>query len=119
VRLLLDEHFSPRIAEQLRGRGFDVVAVVEQDELRRLADEDLLRWSRANERAIVTENVKDFLPIHGQFLSQGEPHCGIILTSPSKFPRGSAGVGRLVKALARLLESRAGKADLRSDVLWL
>lgn len=119
MRLLLDEHFSFRIAEQLRGRGFDVVAVVERHELRQLSDEDLLRWSHANERAIVTENVREFLPIHGRFLVQGEPHGGIVLTSPSKFPRNNDGVGRLVKALARLLESRAGKSDLRSDVFWL
>lgn len=119
MRLLLDEHFSFRIAEQLRGRGFDVVAVVERDELRQLSDADLLRWSHANERTIVTENVRDFLPIHGDFLNHGEAHSGIVLTSPSRHPRTSAGIGALVGALTRLLESRAGRGNLRSDVMWL
>jgi len=30
VRLLLDEHYSPAIALQLRERGYDVVAVTER-----------------------------------------------------------------------------------------
>ena len=119
MRLLLDEHFSFRIAEQLRGRGFDVVAVAERAELRQMGDEDLLRWAHANGRAIVTENVQDFLPIHGEFLKGGEPHSGIVLTSSQKFPRSTAGIGPLVSALARLLEEQADGKDLQSDVLWL
>ena len=104
---------------QLRGKGFDVVAVAELNELRQMSDEDLLRWSHANERALVTENVQDFLPIHGEFLNHGEPHAGIVMTSPNKFPRSTAGIGTLVTALARLLEERADVGRLESDVLWL
>jgi hypothetical protein len=119
VRLLLDEHFSFRIAEQLRGRGCDVLAVGESSELRQMSDEDLLRWSHVQRRAIVTENVQDFLPIHGEFLNHGEPHSGIVLTSPHRFPRSTAGIGTLVGALAKLLEERADRETLQSDVLWL
>lgn len=119
MRLLLDEHFSFRIAEQLRGRGFDVLAVAERTELRQMSDADLLRWAHAHERAVVTENVQDFLPIHGEFLVHGEPHSGIVLTSARKFPRSNAGIGTLVVALAALLEQRAGTGSLQSDVRWL
>ena len=119
MRLILDEHFSFRIAEQLRGKGFDVLAVAERGDLRQMGDEDLLRWSRADERTLVTENVQDFLPIHGEFLNHGEPHAGIILTSSSKFPRSTAGIGPLVTALARLLQERTDRRCLESDVLWL
>jgi predicted nuclease of predicted toxin-antitoxin system len=119
VRLLLDEHFSFRIAEQLRKRGCDVVAVAERTDLRQMSDEDLMRWAHANERAVVTENVQDFLPIHAELLNHGEPHSGIVLTSPHKFPRSTAGIGTLVTALAKLLDERADRGPLRSDVLWL
>jgi predicted nuclease of predicted toxin-antitoxin system len=119
VRLVLDEHFSFRIAEQLRGKGFDVLAVAERNELRQMGDEDLLRWARANQRTLVTENVQDFMPLHGEFLTHGEPHAGIVLTSSSKFPRSMAGIGPLVTALAGLLKERADRGFLESDVLWL
>ncbi len=119
MRLVLDEHFSFRIAEQLRKKGCDVVAVAERAELREMSDKDLLRWAHANERAVVTENVQDFLPIHGEFLNHGEPHSGIVLTSPHRFPRSTSRIGALVKALAKLLQERGNEGAIRSDVRWL
>lgn len=119
MRLVLNEHFSIRIADQLRGGGFDVVAVAERAELRQMSDEDLLRWAHGNERALVTENVQDFLPIHGEFLNQGEPHSGIVLTSPHRFPRSTAGIGTLVTALARLLQELGDDRAMQSDIRWL
>jgi len=119
LRLVLDEHFSFRIAQQLRKRGRDVVAVAERAELRQMSDEDLLRWAHEHERAVVTENVQDFLPVHGEFLRQGEPHSGIVLTSPHRFPRSSAGIGTLVRALAELLQDRGSRGPMPSDVRWL
>ncbi len=119
MRLLLDEHFSPRVAEQLRKRGCDVVGAIERAELLGLSDEELLRWASKDARAVVTENVRDFLPIHGWFLNHGEQHCGLILTSPRKYPRTEDGFGNVVTALAKLLADRPGSSSLRSDVLWL
>ena len=119
MRLLLDEHFSFRIAEALRKRGHDVVAGVERAELREMPDEELLRCAHANGRVLVTENVRDFLPIHARFLNHGELHSGLVLTSVRKFPRTAAGFGLLIGALAALLERRPGDGSLRSDVLWL
>jgi predicted nuclease of predicted toxin-antitoxin system len=119
VRLILDEQFSHRIAEQLRSRGCDVIAVTERSDLREMNDEDLLRWAHRDGRALVTENVQDFLPIHGRFLSQGEEHSGLVLTSNRKFPRTAAGFGPLVAALGRLLVERAGAMSLGSDIAWL
>ncbi len=119
MRLLLDEHFSHRIAEQLRQSGCDVIAGCELPELQGIGDEELFGWACRHERALVTENVQHFLRIHGQLLNRGEQHYGLVLTSPRKFPRTSAGIGALVTALAKLLADRPGSASLRSDVLWL
>jgi predicted nuclease of predicted toxin-antitoxin system len=119
LRLLLDEHFSFRIAEALRTRGHDAVAMCERPDLREMPDEDLLRCAHANGRALVTENVQDFLPIHGRFLAHGEQHSGLVLTSDGKFPRTRAGTGRLIAALAGLVASRRGPDALGSDVVWL
>lgn len=119
MKLLLDEHFSHRVAEQLRKRGCDVIAVVEQVELREMCDDDLVRWANEKSRAIVTENVQDFLPIHGHLLTEGEAHAGLVLTSPRTFPRSGAGIGPLVTALTKLLTEHPDDDWLRSDVFWL
>jgi predicted nuclease of predicted toxin-antitoxin system len=54
TRLLLDEMFHPRIAEELRARGHDCLAVVADADLRRSSDEDLLQRAAGDGRALVT-----------------------------------------------------------------
>lgn len=120
MKLLLDEHYSPRIAGQLRKRGFDVIAQHEiQDLAGAVGDDDLLRWASRDRRALLTENVQDFAPLHEQFLMQGERHGGIVFTSARKFPRSRAGIGPLVAALAGFLKARPGDGALESSVWWL
>ena len=54
MRLLLDEHYSPLIAEHLRARGHDVTAVVAQPSLAGLADRTLILAARRDGRALLT-----------------------------------------------------------------
>jgi hypothetical protein len=114
--LLLDEHFSPEVAEQLSAQGADAVAVAAVPELRQMGDEELLRWAVAERRALVTESVRDFAPLHGAFLNAGEEHFGLVFTSAVRFPRRRSGIGALVRALAALASEAP---DLRSDTYWL
>lgn len=120
---MLDEHYSFAIAEQLQQRGIDAIPVAEHvaaamAELRGTPDEELLRWARQQGRVLVTENARDFMPIHQQFLNRGKVHAGILFTSPRRFPRHSAAFGPLVKAL---VEYALGPdaPDLEGDVAWL
>ncbi|MBV8526702.1 MAG: DUF5615 family PIN-like protein [Candidatus Dormibacteraeota bacterium] len=117
MRLLIDEMHSPAIAEQLRARGHDAVAVQDVSGLAGLSDSALLTWSHDRERAIVTENVVDFLQLHADCLRSGERHSGIILASNAAYPRAKAStLGALVNALDRLLM----QVDrLETDVRWL
>ena len=117
VRLLLDEHFSPEIARQLRSRGHDVVAARERSELRGLPDRDLLARASGDRRAIVTENVADFAELHRQSVLRGARHAGPIFTSPRRFPRNRRGIGKLVGALDGLLTD--GPRDLIGQTWWL
>jgi hypothetical protein len=114
--LLLDEHFSPEVAEQLCAQGIEALAVAAVSALRHMGDEELLRWASAEGRALVTENVRDFAPLHGSFVNSGEDHCGMVFTSPVRFPRRRSGIGALVRALAALAVEAP---NLRSDTYWL
>jgi hypothetical protein len=123
VKLVLDEHYSPAIAEQLRQWGYDVIPVTERveatlAELRRKPDEELLRWSHAEGRVLVTENIRDFMRLHHAFLERGELHSGLLFTSPSKFPRRSDTIGLLVTALAEFMDQHDASAIV-GDVAWL
>jgi hypothetical protein len=56
LRLLLDEHFNYAIAEELRRRGIDAVAIQqERPELEGQEDEVLLRAAAAERRVVVTK----------------------------------------------------------------
>ena len=105
MRLLLHEHSSPAIADELCNRGHDVLAVRATPELRQLADFDLLQWATEQGRAIATENVAGFVALRGQALSRYERHAGLVMTSPQRFPRTRAGLGGLVTAPDELLRA--------------
>lgn len=117
LRLLLDEHFSPAIARQLRSRGNDVVAARERVELHGLDDRELLALATTERRAIVTENVADFAELHRQSVVRGDPHAGLVFTSPRRFPRTRRAIGRLVRGLDRLVAE--GPNDLDGQTWWL
>ena len=117
LRLLLDEHFSPEIARQLRSQGHDVLAAPERADLHGFSDRELLRVATAERRTIVTENVADFAELHRQSILGGEPHAGLVFTSPRRYPRTRRGIGKLVRALAGLLAE--GPADLKGQTWWL
>jgi predicted nuclease of predicted toxin-antitoxin system len=119
VRLLLDEHYSPRVAVQLRQRGHDVVATRERPELRGLSDAHLFTLMPAERRAIVTEDAADFLPLVRAAVVRGTDHFGVVLTSPRQFPRTSRAIGRLVAALDALLRARPADDALRGQTWWL
>lgn len=119
MKLLLDEHFSPEIARQLRDRGRDVVAARERPALHGLSDRELLATAGRERRALVTENVADFAELHRQSLAGGEAHAGIVFTSPKRFPRTRRAIGRLVRALGALMEAQPEPTALAGQSWWL
>jgi hypothetical protein len=119
LRILLDEMYPAAIAEQLRGRGHDVAPVVEAADLRSRPDEEIFKVARSARRAVVTENVRDFIAVAAELSTAGEGHYGLILLDARSYPRGSPRtIGRMVTALAGLLEQRPGEAA-DSFVHWL
>ena len=64
MRALLDEMLTPAIAGELRSRGHDVAAIAGHQDREALPDPDVLPLARAEHRAIVTSNLRDFRPLH-------------------------------------------------------
>ena len=89
-RLLLDEHYGQAIAEAMRERGHDVIAVVADPELRGRSDADIYAWAAARDYRIVTENIKDFRPLLIAATARGGDVAGLLLVHPRRYPRGGA-----------------------------
>jgi predicted nuclease of predicted toxin-antitoxin system len=118
VKLLLDAHYSPAIAEQLRKRGHDVVAAGERAELP-LPDDQLLAAATAEQRALVTNNAADFIPLIQQAAETGTRHYGLVLTSDRTLPRSIRAIGRHVRALEKLLHAHPADDGLADSSVWL
>jgi predicted nuclease of predicted toxin-antitoxin system len=99
LKLLLDEMLSPAIAEELRRRGHDTVAIAERADWCGLADSDLLSLGRSEGRAIVTKNIRDFRPLAAEAMLGGGPgHAGVVFVA-ANISLSKAATGRLVEAL--------------------
>jgi predicted nuclease of predicted toxin-antitoxin system len=104
LRLLLDEHLSPEIARQVRAQGYDVVAVGERADLRGRLDRVHFASLSDQQRAIVTRDLGDFRPLLAEATRRGTPTYGIVCLR-HRFSLSRNEIGRLVKALAALLET--------------
>ncbi|MEK6275821.1 MAG: DUF5615 family PIN-like protein [Actinomycetota bacterium] len=119
MRLLLDEHYSPKIAAELRKRGHDVVSAQERNDLRGLGDREFWAFASAEGRALMTENVADFMPLVREAAAEGTRHSGAVFTSPRSLPRGPRTIGLYVKLLGSLLRDRPADDALADQVWWL
>jgi uncharacterized protein DUF5615 len=119
LRLLLDEHFSPEIARQLRSLRHDVEAVAERPELVSLADHELFVRIASERRGIVTNNVPDYIRLFNQALGAGQEHYGLLLTDDRSMPRSRNTIGLFVTALGDFLEGRPAEDALRNQLRWL
>jgi hypothetical protein len=101
--LLLDEMFSDSIATRLRAMGHDVRSVVASPELVSQPDDKILARAAADGRALVTANIKDFVPLATREPLARRPHAGLILVSAKAFPQNRYYENAIVGALASLL----------------
>ncbi len=109
-KLYLDEDVYQAVAVGLRRRGFDVKSTAEAGR-QGATDEEQLQFASSERRAIFTFNRGNFARLHGDWLSEGRRHCGIVV-SPQ------VGVGAVVRCLSRLLADRDA-AWLADRLLWL
>lgn len=96
-RLLLDEHIWAYLSKLLREQGFDVIHVNEVD-LAGTPDDKILSYAVGEHRAVVTFNIKDFIPLAIQYYEDGKEHYGIVLSN-------QLSRGELRKRVIKLLKS--------------
>jgi len=119
VKLLLDEMHPAHLARTLRERGADAEAVDERNPLRGLADEELLVVAAREGRALVSENVADFMRLYGEWGAAGRRHAGIVIALSSRFSRTPAGYEVLVDSLVEIGERRPGHDAFADAVHFL
>jgi hypothetical protein len=119
VRLLLDEMLTPMIARELRARGPDVTAIAGDPSLEALGDAEVLALACSQRRAVVTNNVRDFRPLHTETLARGgSGHYGIVFM-PGNYRRTKADIGRIVAALEAKLAEFPSEQGLANAETWL
>ena len=119
MKLLLDEMLSPAIARDLCAQGHDAESVAGHPDREALSDPEVLALARAGRRALVTNNLRDFRPLHHEAISPGGAgHFGMIFM-PGSYRRTRADTGKIVAALEAVLSQYPGDSDLANGEAWL
>ena len=109
-RLLLDEHIWAYLAKLLREQGFDVIHVNEVD-LVATADDKIMKYEVDEHRAVVTFNIKHFVPLAIQYYEDGKEHYGIVVSK-------ELSRGELQKRVTRLLGNITAE-ELMNSIRYL
>ena len=110
IKLLLDEHIWEGLAEALTQRGYNVVHLTNTDQ-RGLDDEPLLVFAAAQGRAVLTCNVRHFVPLVVSWHEAHREHAGVILSI--QLPPGE-----LLRQVGKLLTTLSAD-ELKNTVRWL
>jgi hypothetical protein len=113
IRLYHDHNFHERFAVDLRRHGFDLVMAREMGH-QLLSDEDHLTWATGQGRALLTHDLRDFVPLARRWNFEGRQHAGIILSEQP----GPTSYGVLLRRLLRLLDTLTAD-DMVNRVEWL
>lgn len=109
-KLLLDEHIWAYLAKLLREQGFDVIHVNEVD-LVATPDYEIMAYAVGEHRAMVTFNIKDFVPLAVQYYEDGKEHYGVVVSN-------QLSRGELQKRVIKLLKSVTAE-ELMNAVRYL
>lgn len=112
-RLYLDCHVNLQLAKDLTARGVDVLTSQAANRIT-ASDAEQLEFAAQGERALVTFNIRDFAPLHLQWLQVGRVHSGIIVSQQIEGRRYRILLDRMLRLLAALTRD-----DLRGALVHL
>lgn len=110
IKLMLDEHIWKGLTEVLSEHGHDVLHVVDTD-YRGTLDEPLLAFAANQGRAVLTFNIRHFVPLVALWYETGREHAGVVLSR--ELPRGE-----LLRRTERLLRALSAE-ELKDTARWL
>jgi hypothetical protein len=99
--LLLDEMLPPSLAAALNKAGCDTSAISAEASLRGTPDAEVLELAAAQGRVLVTDNIRDFVPLSNAWAAQGRTHPGMLLLASKTFPMTTTRTGSIAAALLR------------------
>jgi len=99
IALYTDAHITLALVKALRERGYDAISA-HQVGNSDLSDVEHLAYAASHERAILTFNSKDFVPLFREWWEQDRPHAGVIVSA--QIP-----LGMLLRRTRQLLDTVA------------
>jgi hypothetical protein len=72
-----------------------------------LSDEQVFAYAATAGRALVTANIKEFVPLDSRCRAAGQPHASLILVSTKAFPQSRGFQFAIIASLAALLSDTA------------
>jgi hypothetical protein len=120
LRLLLDEHLSPRIAQQFRakcpGGQIESLLLWESGRLSGVPDDVLLTEAREHGWTLVTYDLATITPLLKGWAEQGIDHAGVIFVDDRTIAQND--IGGLVHSL-RWVWTRGKDSDWTNAVIYL
>ena len=115
MKLYLDENIDPKGAKALREKRYDVMSTHDIKANGR-SDDEQLKIAINEKRAIVTYNIKDYIPLVKEYISKGKSHYGIVLISNKTIFQGN--FKKLINSLEKLLQHKE-KDFLENRIVFL
>lgn len=110
IRVYLDEDVRPLLAEVLRQRGYDAVSSIELGRMQ-VADADHFEYAARDDRAILTFNLRDFIPLAKTSIQSGRRFAGLVVSEQLPFRV-------LLHRVLRLLGTRQSD-EVANRIVWL
>jgi hypothetical protein len=110
IKLYTNAHIWAGLAPRLRELGYDALSTEEAGH-KPLSDDDQLAFAASQDRAILTFNIKDFVPLAEGWFYAGRSHWGIIVAQET--PKGE-----LLRRTLNLLQTLSAE-ELRDTVRFL
>lgn len=113
IRLYMDEDSTGRsLMLALQTRGVNVITTLSVNRLR-YPDQEQLIWARSQGRVLYSSNIQDFYRLHTAFLTQEEPHSGMILVQQQRYS-----IGELMRGILRLVAAKSAE-EMETQVEFL
>jgi hypothetical protein len=113
IAIYTDELVDPALAVELRTRGYDAMSCHEAGRNnQRISDRDQLVFASHNGRAILTNNIRDFIALDIRWKRRGRSHAGIVVYA------GVPAFGELLRRVVRHLNTISPETQ-QDIILWL